>query len=81
MYKTHIINWIFYMLSLTIFIHPCLNGEHLCVWDLLYLVVLDASELLDEGTQGFSFSLRLFTWCQLGPVGLETKELRLQNYS
>lgn len=49
--------------------------------DLLYLVVLDASELLDEGTQGFSFSLRLFTWCQLGPVGLETKELRLQNYS
>lgn len=40
---------------------------------LLYLVVLDASKLLDEGTQGFSFSLGLFAWGQLGPVCLETK--------
>lgn len=43
------------------------------VSEAVYLVVFDANELLDEGTQGFSFSLRLFAWCQLGPVALETK--------
>lgn len=53
------------------------NFDYVCVCRLVkglsYLVVLDASELLDEGTQGFSFSLRLFAWGQLGPVCLETK--------
>lgn len=41
----------------------------------VHLVVCDAGELLDEGTQGFSFSLRFFAWGQLGPVTLETKHL------
>lgn len=36
----------------------------------IYLVVLDASKLLDKGTQGFCFSLGLFAWSQFGPVRL-----------
>jgi len=43
----------------------------------MYLVVFDPSELLDEGAQGFSFSLRLFAWSQLRPVALQTKYNRL----
>lgn len=46
------------------------SGAELCV---THLVVLHAGELLDEGAQGFSFSLRLFPWSQLGSVCLENK--------
>lgn len=45
----------------------------LCVSDTVYLVVLDACELLDKGTQGFSFSLRLIPWCKLGSVALQIR--------
>lgn len=47
----------------------------------VYLVVLNACELLDESTQCLSFSLRLIARGQLGPVALSVKKTQQINHA
>ncbi len=43
----------------------------------MYLVVLNASELLDKSTQSFSLCLRLFARGQFGSVTLSEKKTEM----